>query len=130
MARGPMLKPLVLTDAEIAQLTAWSRRPKSARAVAEHARIILACANGAPSLAVADAVGVTGQTVGKWRTRFLAQGLPLLSADASQASCPDIPHDGRRCCYERLRDRRVCWSNELDPTGSRVSRSFHDDSLC
>ena len=34
MARGPMLQPLVLTAAEIAQLTAWSRRPTTARAIA------------------------------------------------------------------------------------------------
>ena len=31
MARGPKLQPLMLFDAEIAQLTAWSRGPKSAR---------------------------------------------------------------------------------------------------
>ena len=55
MARGPQLEPLVLTDAELAQLTAWSRRPKTARALAERARIILASAAGAPNTAVADA---------------------------------------------------------------------------
>ena len=47
------------TYAEIAQLTAWSRRPKTARAIAERARIILASASGAPSLTVAVAAELT-----------------------------------------------------------------------
>jgi transposase len=75
MVRGPVLQPLVLTDAEIAQLAAWSRRPKTARALAERAAIILASATGAPSTEVAAAVGVHRGTVGKWRMRFLAQRL-------------------------------------------------------
>ena len=87
MSRGPQLEPLVLTDAEIAQLTAWSRRPKTARAVAARARIILASATGAPNLTVADAVGVTFQTVGKWRRRFLAARLDGL-LDAPRPGVP------------------------------------------
>jgi transposase len=93
MARGPALQPLVLTDAEVAQLTAWSRRPKTARAIAERARIILASASGASSLAVADAVGVTRQTVGKWRTRFLADRLDGL-LDAPRPGAPRTITDG------------------------------------
>ena len=93
MARGPTLQPLVLTDAEIAQLTAWSRRPKTARAIAERARIILASASGAPSLAVAEAVGVTRQTVGKWRTRFLAERVDGL-LDAPRPGAPRTIMDG------------------------------------
>ena len=93
MTRGPMLQPLVLTDVEIAQLTAWSRRPKTARAIAERARIILASASGAPSLAVAEAVGVTRQTVGKWRTRFLAERVDGL-LDAPRPGAPRTITDG------------------------------------
>jgi transposase len=93
MARGPMLQPVVLTDAEIAQLTAWSRRPKTARAIAERARIILASASGAPSIEVAEAVGVTRQTVGKWRTRFLTHRLDGL-LDAPRPGAPRSITDG------------------------------------
>ncbi len=64
MPRGPVLQPLLLKDQEIAQLTAWSPRPKASRALAERAAIILASASGAPTPAVAAAVGVTRQTVG------------------------------------------------------------------
>ncbi|MBA3672403.1 MAG: hypothetical protein H0W68_10345 [Gemmatimonadaceae bacterium] len=50
MPRGPQLQSLVLTDSEIAQLTAWSRRPQTARELAERARITLASATSAPNL--------------------------------------------------------------------------------
>lgn len=93
MSRGPQLEPLVLTDAEIAQLTAWSRRPKSARALAERAQIVLACATGAPNLTVADVVGVTFQTVGKWRRRFLEAGVDGL-LDAPRPGAPRTITDG------------------------------------
>lgn len=93
MSRGPQLAPLVLTDAEVSQLTAWSRRPKTARALAERARIILASATGAPNLTVAAAVGVTYQTVGKWRQRFLAQRLDGL-LDAPRPGAPRTITDG------------------------------------
>jgi transposase len=93
MARGPVLEPLVLTDAEIAQLTAWSRRPKTARALAERAAIILASATGAASTEVAAAVGVNRGSVGKWRTRFLAQRLDGL-LDAPRPGAPRTITDG------------------------------------
>lgn len=93
MGRGPKLQPLVLTDAEVAQLTAWGRRPKTARALADRARIILASAAGAPNTTVAEAVGVTFQTVGKWRARFLAQRLDGL-LDAPRPGAPRTITDG------------------------------------
>lgn len=93
MARGPVLEPLVLTEAEIAQLTAWSRRPKTARALAERAAIILASATGAASTDVAAAIGVNRATVGKWRARFLAQRLDGL-LDAPRPGAPRTITDG------------------------------------
>lgn len=93
MSRGPQLQPLVLTDAEIAQLAAWSRRPKTARAIADRARIILASATGAPNTTVAAAVGVTFQTVSKWRRRFLAARLDGL-LDAPRPGAPRTITDG------------------------------------
>jgi hypothetical protein len=46
-------------------LEGWARRPKSAQALAQRARIVLECASGNPNTAVADKLGVTYQTVGK-----------------------------------------------------------------
>src|SRR5205085_2995323 len=70
------------------------------RAIAERARIILASASGAPSLAVAEAIGVTRQTVGKWRTRFLADRLDGL-LDAPRPGAPRTKI-GRASCRERV----------------------------
>ena len=108
MPRGPTLQPLMLTDAETAQLTAWCRRPKTARALAERARIILASASGAPNLAVADAVGVTFQTVGKWRRRFLTARLDGL-LDAPRPGAPRTITDGdvERVIRKTLEERPV-----------------------
>ena len=93
MARGPKLQPLVLTEAEIAQLTAWTRRPKTARALAERARIILAGSTGASNGEVAAAVGVNIHTVGKWRGRFLAARVDGL-LDAPRPGAPRTITDG------------------------------------
>jgi hypothetical protein len=41
MPRGPKLQPMELSASETAQLTAWSRRRKTARALAKRARIIV-----------------------------------------------------------------------------------------
>ena len=55
------------------------RRPKTAQALALRARMILACAEGCPNIEVAAELGVSNETVGKWRTRFVARGLDGLS---------------------------------------------------
>ena len=106
MARGPVLLPLVLTNVEIAQLTAWSRRPKTARALAERAAIILASATGAPSTEVAAAVGVNRTTVGKWRARFLAYRLDaLLYAPLPEAPRTITDSDVERVIRKTLEER-------------------------
>jgi Winged helix-turn helix len=48
---------------------------KTAQALALRAKIILACAEGKPNGVVARQTRVRQQTVGKWRSRFLSNGL-------------------------------------------------------
>jgi transposase len=67
--------PLSLTEDEHDQLVRWSRRAKSAQALALRSRIVLACAEGADNKTVALKLGCTEATVGKWRRRFVAQRL-------------------------------------------------------
>lgn len=127
MARGPQPEPLVLTDAEIAQLTAWSRRPTTARALADRARIILASATGAPNSTVADAVGVTFQTVGKWRRRFLAARLDGL-LDVPRPGAPRTITDGdvERVIRKTLEERpaeATHWSTRLMAGAAGVTQT-------
>ena len=66
----------MLTDEERQTLERWSRRAKSAQALALRCRIVLACAEeGVSNVDVAGRLGVDRMTVGKWRSRFLADRL-------------------------------------------------------
>jgi transposase len=69
------LEPLVLSGAERRTLENWAKRRKTAQGLALRARIVLACADGAPKIAVAARLGVSRTTVTKWRARFLARRL-------------------------------------------------------
>src|SRR5712692_9489398 len=75
MRTGRPKAELVMTRAERDTLERWARRPKTAQALAQRARLVLGCATGATNTAVAARVGVTQQTVGKWRARFVARRL-------------------------------------------------------
>jgi transposase/transposase-like protein len=66
---------LVITAEEKAALERWSRRPRSAQALALRSRIVLECARAESNTAVAQKIGITKQTVGKWRSRFLQRRL-------------------------------------------------------
>src|SRR3989454_10023129 len=73
MRTGRPSSPLTLTDEERHALERWARRPTTAQALAQRARLVLACAAGKTNTRVAHELRVTKQTVGKWRSRFLAQ---------------------------------------------------------
>jgi transposase len=75
MRRGRPIPALKLTENERESLSQWMRRPKSAQALAQRARIILACAEGLNNTQVGDRLHLTVQTVGKWRSRFVQKRL-------------------------------------------------------
>jgi transposase len=66
---------LTLSPGEREALERWSRRPKTAQALAQRARIVLGCAAGVTNADVSAQVRVTRQTVGRWRARFLKKRL-------------------------------------------------------
>lgn len=72
---GRPLAPLELSAEEEEALRSLAARRKTAQALALRARIVLACAAGEANQAVAAKLGVTPQTVGKWRARFVAHRL-------------------------------------------------------
>jgi transposase len=84
--RGRPKAPLTLTDDERQTLQRWTRRAKTAQALASRAKIVLACAEGQTNQQVAEQLGIWPQTVGKWRRRFVAERLEGLS---------DEPRPGR-----------------------------------
>ena len=75
MRMGRPLAELVLTAEEQETLLRWARRPKSAQALAQRARLVLACAQGESNTAVSREMRLTMQTIGKWRSRFVVQRL-------------------------------------------------------
>jgi transposase len=64
-----------LTDDERSQLMAWTRRSKSANALAIRSRIVLAAADGLNNTAIADKLDIHVSSARKWRSRFVAQRL-------------------------------------------------------
>ena len=75
MGRGRPIVPLALDGAERETLEQWTRRPKTAQALALRARIVPACADGRSNTGVAAELRVCVDTVGRWRSRFLEQRL-------------------------------------------------------
>ena len=69
------LEPLVLSQDERRTLENWAKRRKTAQGLALRARVVLACAEGRNNTAVAARLGVSRNTVKKWRARFLARRL-------------------------------------------------------
>jgi transposase len=75
MRTGRPIPVLNLAESERETLEQWARRPKSAQALAQRARIILACAEGLNNTQVGRRLHLTMQTVGKWRGRFVRKRL-------------------------------------------------------
>lgn len=75
MRTGRPIPPLILSPEERGTLEQWARRPKTAQALAQRARIILLCASGQTNSAVAETMRLTQQCVGKWRSRFVSKRL-------------------------------------------------------
>lgn len=75
-------------------LAAWSRRRKTAQALAARSRVVLRCAEGGTIGQVAADLGVSRDMVAKWRSRFLAGRLEGLS-DEPRPGRPRLITDDR-----------------------------------
>ncbi|MGW1680293.1 IS630 family transposase, partial [Saccharopolyspora sp. NPDC002376] len=91
---GPELEPVVLSDDERRELAEWSRRRKTAQALAVRARIVLRCAEGGTIGQVATDLGVSRDMVSKWRSRFLRARMEGLS-DEPRPGRPRVISDAR-----------------------------------
>jgi transposase len=88
VSRGPKAVPLELSEAERTELRRLLRRRGVGQALAQRIRVVLACAElGATNLGVAEALGVSRQTVATWRGRFAGHRLEGL-VDAPRSGAP------------------------------------------
>lgn len=117
MASGRPKAALVLSPTERETLEGYVWRRTTGQAIALRARIVLRCASGLTNLAVAEELGVTHQTAGKWRQRFVERRL---------AGLHDEPRPG---APRRITDRHVervlvqtLESQPRDATGARGRR--------
>jgi transposase len=75
MRTGRPKAKLAVGDADRDVLESMARRSRTAPQLARRARIILSCASALDNKAVAKKLRVTPQTVGKWRARFVRDGI-------------------------------------------------------
>jgi transposase len=79
---------ITLSESDREKLEMIASRPKSSQREASRARIILTCAaDNMMNIEVANALGITKQTVGKWRERFAQNGIEGL-VDAPRSGSP------------------------------------------
>jgi transposase len=76
---NPRAVVLVLTDDERAQLEVWARRRRSAQALAQRSRIVLAAAEGLANTEIARRLGIHRSVAARWRNRFAEHRLDGLT---------------------------------------------------
>ncbi|MBU7596597.1 IS630 family transposase [Streptomyces sp. P38-E01] len=84
---GPKPLSLELSERERRVLRGWLRKRTAGQALVLRARIVLACAEGRPNARVAQELGISRETVRKWRSRFAADRLEGL-IDAPRSGAP------------------------------------------
>jgi transposase len=124
---GRPLAPLELSVAEEEALRSLAGRRTTAQAVALRARIVLSCATGERNQDVAAKLGVTPQTVGKWRARFVARRLDGLH-DEPRPGVPRSIDDARVeavivATLETMPADATHWSSRAMARASGISTS-------
>ncbi len=109
------------------QLERYVRGRTVSQALAQRARIVLACAEGRSNMAVAQEVGVVEHTVGKWRKRFVKLGIDGL-CDTPRPNVHRKLSDEKveaviRTTLEALPPGSTHWSTRKMAKRSGVSRS-------
>ncbi len=85
--RGRPKAALVVSVEDRETLERWTRRRKTAQALALRSRIVLRCATGVSNTTVAEELQVTNATVGRWRSRFVERG-PAGLLDEPRSGAP------------------------------------------
>ena len=127
MAKGRPLSPLSLSAEDRAQLVAWSKRPKTAQALAMRSRVVLLAAGGHSNTAIAGQLLVTLHTVGKWRQRFVEHRLAGLYDELRPGRPRSIKDEQIAALLKRTLSRKPAagthWSIRQAAQVSGISRS-------
>ncbi|ESY30985.1 hypothetical protein X747_31745 [Mesorhizobium sp. LNJC384A00] len=91
---GRQADVVVLSDEDRNFLEFQVRRHKAPRSLSDRCRMVLLCAQGLQSKDVAERLGVHEHTVGKWRRRFVQDGIDGLT-DEYRAGRPRTVSDAQ-----------------------------------
>ena len=94
MVAGRQADLVVLSGEDRTFLEAQVRRHKAPRSLSDRCRMVLLCAEGLQSKEVAERLGVHEHTVGKWRRRFVQDGIEGLT-DEYRAGRPRTVSDAQ-----------------------------------
>jgi transposase len=125
MGAGRPKSTLVVTPAEREELERLAARPSTAQALAMRARVVLLSSQGLTNLAVAARLGVTNETVGKWRERFVRNRVQGL-LDEPRPGAPRTVSDGEverviRATLESKPEDATHWSTRSMAKSSGLS---------
>src|SRR5947209_12096039 len=90
--RGRPKSSLILTSEERNTLQHWARR-RTIGALALRSRMVLASADGHGNNVVAEQFGVSPQTAGRWRARFIRRRLDGLNDEPRSGAPPKVTDD-------------------------------------
>jgi transposase len=88
MSGIPEATPIILSEAERAELEALARSTKTEYRLRQRARIVLLAAEGVASRAIGREVGSTTGTASKWRVRYAANRLAGLDETGNRGAEP------------------------------------------
>ena len=96
MKRIPEATPIILTEAECAELKGLARSGKTEHRLRQRARIVLLAADGLATRAVGRQVGCTTGTASKWRVRYAERRLAGLDEAGNRGNAPKYTTDATR----------------------------------
>ena len=126
MAR-PKKQEIVLSDLERTTLLELTRSRTAPYGLVRRAGIVLASAEGESSISIARRIGVSMPTVGKWRKRFMENGLAGLY-DEHRPGCPRTHDDEKvanllQTVLESAPNQGTHWSVRSAAQATGISKS-------
>ncbi|MEX1258203.1 MAG: IS630 family transposase [Gemmatimonadota bacterium] len=128
MTRGRPMKPLELSNGAREELESLVRSRSLPAGLVRRARTVLLSADGLTNGAIAREVGMTRQTVGKWRERFRTQGLMGLYEERRPGKPRTIEDDEvmrllQKTLDTKPRDGSTQWSCRSMAKATSLSKS-------